>query len=65
MKTDPDLRDKRKYYRFHRDHGHNTTDCVDLKDEIETLIYKGHLRRYTKEERTARREEREQPSDTA
>ncbi|XP_058106489.1 uncharacterized protein LOC131249738 [Magnolia sinica] len=60
MKADPDHRDKRKYCRFHRDHGH----CMDLKDEIETLIRKGHLRRYTKEERTTRREEREQPSNT-
>ncbi|XP_058075987.1 uncharacterized protein LOC131224695 [Magnolia sinica] len=59
MKVDSEHRDKRKYYRFHRDHGHNTADCVDLKDEIETLICKGHLRRYTKGERTAWKEERE------
>ncbi|XP_058106953.1 uncharacterized protein LOC131250688 [Magnolia sinica] len=43
-RDDPDHRDKRKYCRFHRDHGHNTADCVDLKDEIETLVRKGHLR---------------------
>ncbi|XP_058106322.1 uncharacterized protein LOC131249532 [Magnolia sinica] len=60
MKADPDHRDKRKYCRFHRDHSHNTSDYVDLKDEIETLIRKGRLRRYTKEERTTRGEE--QPS---
>ncbi|XP_058080627.1 uncharacterized protein LOC131228777 [Magnolia sinica] len=30
--------DKSKYCHFHRDHDHNTADCVDLKDEIETLI---------------------------
>ncbi|XP_058106332.1 uncharacterized protein LOC131249544 [Magnolia sinica] len=58
MKTDVENRDKRKYCRFHRDHGHNTSDCVDLKDEIKTLIHKGHLRRYTKEERLAQKEER-------
>ncbi|XP_058084610.1 uncharacterized protein LOC131232406 [Magnolia sinica] len=65
MKADPDHQDKCKYYRFHRDHGHNMADYVDLKDEIETLIRKGHLRRYTKEERIAPREEREQPSNAA
>ncbi|XP_058082420.1 uncharacterized protein LOC131230525 [Magnolia sinica] len=51
MKTDVENRDKRMYCRFHRDHGHNTSDCVDIKDEIVTLIRKGHLHRYTKEER--------------
>ncbi|XP_058111671.1 uncharacterized protein LOC131254986 [Magnolia sinica] len=51
MKTYAGQRDKHKYYRFHCDHGHNTSDCVDLKDEIKTLICKGHLRQYTKEER--------------
>ncbi|XP_058078600.1 uncharacterized protein LOC131226913 [Magnolia sinica] len=40
MKTDTNNRDKHKYFWFHRDHGHNTSDCVDLKDEIETLIRK-------------------------
>ncbi|XP_058084523.1 uncharacterized protein LOC131232302 [Magnolia sinica] len=57
MKVDLDHREKRKYCQFHRDHDHNISDCVDLKDEIETLIRKGHLRRYTKEERTTRRQE--------
>ncbi|XP_058080730.1 uncharacterized protein LOC131228909 [Magnolia sinica] len=64
MKADPDHRDKCKYCRFYQDHGHNTANCADLKDEIETLIRKGHLRRYTKEERTAQKEEREQPNNT-
>ncbi|XP_058092595.1 uncharacterized protein LOC131239050 [Magnolia sinica] len=63
MKADAEHRNKRKYYRFHCDHDHNTSDCVDLKDEIETLIRKGHLCQYTKEERTTRREE--QPSKVA
>ncbi|XP_058078570.1 uncharacterized protein LOC131226876 [Magnolia sinica] len=37
-------------------HGHNTSDCIDLK-EIETLIRKGHLCQYIKEERQARKDE--------
>ena len=31
LKGDPNKRSKDKYYRFHRDHGHDTTDCYDLK----------------------------------
>ncbi|XP_058099749.1 uncharacterized protein LOC131244106 [Magnolia sinica] len=40
------------------------SDCVDLKDEIEAFIRKGHLHRYTKEEKTAQEEERDQPNNT-
>ena len=31
LKGDPSKRSRDKYYRFHRDHGHDTTDCYDLK----------------------------------
>ncbi|XP_030936407.1 uncharacterized protein LOC115961589 [Quercus lobata] len=37
-----------KYYRFHKDHGHNTEDCIDLKEQIEELIRKGKLQKYVK-----------------
>ncbi|XP_058096242.1 uncharacterized protein LOC131241468 [Magnolia sinica] len=63
MKIDAENRDKREYYQFHHDHGHNISDYMDLKDEIKVLICKGHLRRYTKQERSAWREE--QPSKPA
>ena len=46
MKTDPTKRDITKYCEFHRDHGHRTNDCIQLKKEIEFLIRRGHLRRY-------------------
>ena len=46
MKTDPTKRDMTKYCDFHRDHGHQTDDCIQLKKEIEFLIERGHLRRY-------------------
>ena len=46
MKTDPEKRDITKYYEFHRDHGHQIDDCIQLKKEIEFLIRRGHLRRY-------------------
>uniref|UniRef100_A0A2N9GCW7 Uncharacterized protein n=1 Tax=Fagus sylvatica TaxID=28930 RepID=A0A2N9GCW7_FAGSY len=44
--TDPDKRPREKYYRFHRDHGHNTEDCYDLKRQIEELIKQGKLQRF-------------------
>ena len=42
----PNVRDKNKYCRFHKDHGHNTEDCRDLKEQIEELIRKGKLQKY-------------------
>ena len=31
LKSDPTKRSRNKYYRFHRDHGHDTANCYDLK----------------------------------
>ena len=38
LKSDPNNRLRTKYYRFHRDHGHDMFDCYDLKQQIEVLI---------------------------
>ena len=46
MKTDPTKRDNIKYCEFHRDHGHRTDDCIQLRKEIEYFIQRGYLRRY-------------------
>ena len=46
MKGDPNKRNQNKYYRFHRDHGHDTDDCFDLKQQIENLIRQGKLRNF-------------------
>ncbi|KAL2251369.1 UNVERIFIED_CONTAM: hypothetical protein Sindi_2259200 [Sesamum indicum] len=33
-----------KYCRFHREKGHNTEECFQLKDEIERLVRQGYFR---------------------
>ena len=46
MKSDPTTRDNTKYCKFHRDYGHRTDNCIQLKREIEYLIRRGYLRRF-------------------
>ncbi|XP_059654529.1 uncharacterized protein LOC132301280 [Cornus florida] len=46
LKSDPARRPRDKYCRFYKDHGHATDDCFDLKDQIETLIRRGHMRKF-------------------
>ena len=46
MKLDPATRDNTKYCEFHRDYGHRTDNCIQLKREIEYLIQRGYLRRF-------------------
>ena len=42
------MHDKKKYYRFHKDHGHYIEDCRDLKEQIEKLIREGKLQKFVK-----------------
>ena len=44
MKSDPATRDNTRYCEFHRDYGHHTDDCIQLRKEIEYLIWRGYLR---------------------
>ena len=46
MKGDPNKRNRNKYCRFHRDHGHDTDECFDLKQQIENLIRQGKLKNF-------------------
>ncbi|XP_023909306.1 uncharacterized protein LOC112020966 [Quercus suber] len=48
LHSSPNVRDKNKYCRFHKDHGHYTEDCRDLKEHIEELIRKGKLQKFVK-----------------
>ena len=52
LKNDPNKRSRDKYCRFHRDHGHNTADCYDLKQQIEALIRQGKLQKFVSKEKT-------------
>ncbi|XP_023895558.1 uncharacterized protein LOC112007447 [Quercus suber] len=40
--------DLKKYCRFHKDHGHYTDECRDLKEQIEELIQRGKLQKFVK-----------------
>ena len=51
LEGDPNKRSKDKYCRFHRDHGYDTSDCYDLKQQIEALIRQGKLQRFVNKER--------------
>ena len=46
MKSDPATRDNTKYCEFHRDYGHRTDNCIQLRREIEYLIQRGYLRSF-------------------
>ena len=51
LKGDLNRRSKDKYCRFHRDHGHDTADCYDLKQQIKAFIKQGKLQRFVRKER--------------
>ena len=46
MKGDPSKHNRNKYCRFHRDHGYDTDECVNLKKQIKNLIRQEKLRNF-------------------
>ncbi|GMN48602.1 hypothetical protein TIFTF001_017771 [Ficus carica] len=46
LRADRARRNQKKYCNFHKDVGHNTKDCIQLRDQIELLIQDGHLREF-------------------
>ena len=60
MKSDPTTRDNSKYCEFHKDYGHRTDDCIQLKREIEYLIRCGYLRRFISSENQPRNQAQNQ-----
>ncbi|RWW07836.1 hypothetical protein BHE74_00024112 [Ensete ventricosum] len=51
MKSRAEDRDRRCYYRFYRNYGHDTKECYDLKNQIENLMCCDHLDRYIRKPR--------------
>ena len=52
LKGDPNRCSRDKYCHFHRDHGHDTADYYNLKQQIEALIKQGKLQKFVRKERT-------------
>ena len=51
LKGDPNKRFRDKYCHFHCDHGYDTSDCYDLKQQIKAFIRQGKLQRFIGKER--------------
>ncbi|GAV79063.1 hypothetical protein CFOL_v3_22528, partial [Cephalotus follicularis] len=62
LRSSLEKRDSDKYFWYHRDHGHDTEECRHLKNQIEDLIRKGHLRKYVDRDASQERKERREKS---
>jgi len=56
----PERADHNKHCQYHKNHGHQTEECVALKDRIEELIQAGQLKRFIKDGRMMMRQSPEQ-----
>ncbi|GMN51142.1 hypothetical protein TIFTF001_020291 [Ficus carica] len=46
IRADRARRNQNKYCNFDKDVGHDTKDCIQIRDQIELLIRDGHLREF-------------------
>lgn len=46
----PNKTNRDKYCRFHKDHEHDILDCIDLKEQIESLIEMGYWKKYVSQD---------------
>ncbi|XP_022883798.1 uncharacterized protein LOC111400631 [Olea europaea var. sylvestris] len=61
MLTPSSKRNQSKYCHFHKDQGHDTEECLPLKEEIERLLRQGLLAKYVKIDRGKQRLEDRSP----
>ena len=65
LHSSPNVCDKRKYCRFHKDHDHYIEDCRDLKEQIGELIQKGKLQKFEKKEESSQpRDDKKEKHET-
>ncbi|XP_022854805.1 uncharacterized protein LOC111376108 [Olea europaea var. sylvestris] len=55
MLTPSSKRNQSKYFHFHKDHGHDIEECLQLNEEIERLLRRGLLAKYVKNDRGKQR----------
>lgn len=52
MRAYPSSCNQKKYYWYHQNHGHNTENYIQLKDEIEALIQRGYLGKFVQNDKS-------------
>ena len=65
MRAPVERRNMGKYYKFHKDRGHDTLECFQLRDQIEGLIQEGYLQEYISRLVTTRRNNANAPRKMA
>ena len=60
LKGEPNKRPTNKYCCLYHDHGHNTSDCYDLKQQEKAFIRQGKLQRFVRRERAGENPPRDQ-----
>ena len=65
MRSDPAKRDNTKYCEFHKDYGHRTDDCIQLRKEIEYLIRHRYLHRFIAPEGQDQGQQLQPPRETS